>query len=34
VLRFYSKYLTVWARQPDGEWKFILDGGNASPAPP
>jgi ketosteroid isomerase-like protein len=30
---FYSKYLTIWARQPDGDWKFILDGGNASPAP-
>lgn len=34
VRLFYSKYLTVWARQPDGEWKYILDGGNASPAPP
>jgi ketosteroid isomerase-like protein len=34
VQRFYSKYLSVWARQSDGDWKFILDGGNASPAPP
>lgn len=33
-LRSYSKYITVWARQQDGSWKFILDGGNASPAPP
>jgi len=34
VLRFYGKYLSVWARQPNGDWKFILDGGNASPPPP
>ena len=26
-----SKYLTVWARQPDGRWKYILDGGNSRP---
>jgi ketosteroid isomerase-like protein len=29
----FSKYITVWARQPDGSWKFLLDGGNARPAP-
>ncbi|HEV8263425.1 MAG TPA: DUF4440 domain-containing protein [Gemmatimonadales bacterium] len=29
----YSKYLTVWKRQPDGRWKFVADGGNARPAP-
>jgi len=29
----YSKYLTVWARQPDGSWKWLLDAGNARPAP-
>jgi len=28
----YSKYLTVWKRQPDGAWRFIVDGGNAAPA--
>ena len=28
-----SKYLTVWARQPDGRWKYILDGGNSRPFP-
>jgi ketosteroid isomerase-like protein len=33
VDRFFSKYLTLWARQADGAWKFIADGGAASPAP-
>ena len=33
-LRHYSKYLTIWKRQPDGVWKFVADGGNARPAPP
>lgn len=31
--RQYSKYLTVWARQPSGGWQFLLDGGNDRPAP-
>jgi ketosteroid isomerase-like protein len=31
--RSYSKYLTIWKRQPDGAWKFVMDGGNARPAP-
>ena len=30
---FYSKYLTIWRRQPDGAWRFVADGGNAAPAP-
>ena len=30
---YYSKYLTVWKRQPDGGWKFVADGGNARPVP-
>ncbi|HZX41141.1 MAG TPA: hypothetical protein VFE93_04830, partial [Myxococcaceae bacterium] len=29
-----SKYLTVWARQADGHWKYILDGGNGRPLTP
>jgi ketosteroid isomerase-like protein len=29
----FSKYLTVWQRQPDGSLKFIVDGGNARPGP-
>jgi ketosteroid isomerase-like protein len=26
----FGKYLTVWQRQPDGGWKFVIDGGNAT----
>ena len=33
VDRFYSKYLTLWARQSDGAWRFIADGGASSPPP-
>jgi ketosteroid isomerase-like protein len=33
TLRAYSKYLTIWKRQPDGAWKFVADGGNARPGP-
>ncbi len=28
----FGKYLTVWKRQPNGSWKFVVDGGNGSPA--
>jgi ketosteroid isomerase-like protein len=28
----FGKYLTVWKRQPNGSWKFAVDGGNGSPA--
>jgi ketosteroid isomerase-like protein len=28
-----SKYLTIWIRRGDGSWRFVLDGGNARPAP-
>lgn len=31
--RNYSKYLSIWRRQPNGEWRFVVDGGNARPAP-
>jgi len=27
----YGKYVTVWKRQSDGRWKFIIDIGNSSP---
>lgn len=27
----FGKYLTVWRRQPNGTWKFVVDGGNGSP---
>ncbi len=29
----YSKYVTVWQRQPDGGWKYVADGGTSRPAP-
>jgi len=32
-LNYYSKYLTIWRRQPDRSWKFVADGGNVRPPP-
>lgn len=29
----FGKYLTVWQRQHDGTWKFVIDAGNATRAP-
>ena len=29
----YSKYITVWQRQPDGSLRFVVDGGGARPNP-
>ncbi len=29
----YSKYLTIWARQADGTWKWLLDAGSVRPSP-
>jgi ketosteroid isomerase-like protein len=29
----YSNYLTVWARQADGSWRWLLDAGNSRPPP-
>jgi ketosteroid isomerase-like protein len=28
----FGKYLTVWTLQHDGTWKFVVDGGNSTPA--
>ena len=33
VVQRFGKYLTVWQKQPDGEWRFVVDGGNTSPTP-
>jgi ketosteroid isomerase-like protein len=30
----YTKYLSIWRRQPGGEWRWVVDGGNARPADP
>lgn len=27
----YSKYLTVWKKQHDGSWRYVVDGGSARP---
>jgi ketosteroid isomerase-like protein len=27
----HSKYLTVWKRQSDGTWKYVVDGGSSRP---
>ncbi|RKH47381.1 DUF4440 domain-containing protein [Corallococcus sp. AB050B] len=29
----HVKYLTVWRRQADGQWRYVADGGNSSPGP-
>jgi len=29
----YGKYLNVWTKQQDGEWKVLIDMGNQSPPP-
>ena len=28
----YTKYLTVWKKQRDGRWRYVVDGGSARPA--
>ncbi len=27
----FGDYMTVWKRQPNGSWKYIVDGGNNTP---
>lgn len=29
----HGKYLSVWRKQADGEWKFVQDAGSGNPAP-
>ena len=29
----HGNYVTVWKKQDDGSWKYVLDGGAATPAP-
>lgn len=28
----HGNYYTIWKRQKDGKWKFVVDGGNNTPA--
>jgi len=27
----YGVYITIWKKQADGTWKYVLDGGNGTP---
>jgi len=29
----FGNYVTVWKRQGDGSWKYVLDGAATTPAP-
>ncbi len=29
----YGNYITIWKKQADGKWKYVLDGGNSTPPP-
>ncbi|MFH1160316.1 MAG: hypothetical protein V1733_05140 [bacterium] len=29
----YGNYITIWRKQKDGTWRWILDGGNTTPRP-
>ena len=31
---YYGYYVTIWGKQKDGSWKYVLDGGNDTPMPP
>ena len=33
VTQHFGKYLTVWSKQGDGTWRFLVDGGSQNPAP-
>ncbi len=30
---YHGNYITIWKKQQDGQWKWVVDGGNATPAP-
>lgn len=30
---YYGNYMTVWKKQKDGSWKYVIDGGNSTPKP-
>jgi ketosteroid isomerase-like protein len=30
-IKGHGVYVSIWKRQPDGSWKFVLDGGGTTP---
>ncbi|MBF9233203.1 YybH family protein [Microvirga alba] len=30
-VKLHGAYVTIWKKQPDGSWKYVLDGGGATP---
>ena len=30
---FYGNYVSIWKKQNDGTWKYVLDTGNPTPSP-
>lgn len=30
---YYGNYITIWKRQADGKWKWVVDGGDNTPSP-
>ena len=30
---YFGNYYTIWKRQSDGAWKYVVDGGNNTPQP-
>ena len=32
-IKGHGVYVSIWKRQPDGSWKFVLDGGGTTPEP-
>ncbi len=32
AVKISGRYMTIWRKQPDGEWKVVLDGGANEPA--
>ncbi len=29
----YGNYISIWKKEADGSWKYVLDGGNVTPKP-
>ncbi len=33
AIKAYGVYVSIWKKQQDGSWKFVLDGGGTTPHP-